>query len=209
MRRHKWGFLLFLLTGVASMDLEADTFNGPMQLKEKSYDELIINGPANLNRIETKSLAIRGPLKFEEISVKGPATIDGPMRGKRGAFRQMVVNGPFEGREFDADTLKAAGPVSLEKFTFEGNVQIEGEFMAKKGTLQDLSMGGENAHLEDVNVKNIVFTKAGHEKQQNLLLGGSTVVSGDITFESGHGKVMKNGELVRIQGKIIGGTLAP
>lgn len=196
-------FFSLSLLAIAS-SINAETFNGPTVLSEKSFDELEINGPADLKHVRAKSLTVKGPLKFHRLEIDGTTTVTGPMTGIEGKFEDVNVNGPFRAKKLKIRTLNVTGPVALARFTFSGDAKIKGPLEAKHGHFQNLTAGsdegGNSVSLYNITAKNITINKG--KQEEVLSLGGKTEVSGKITFESGKGKIEKKGNDVQIEGDV-------
>jgi len=200
---------IFLLVNLLTINfVQAETFYGPADLSSKTYDNLTINGPADLKEIKTNSLNINGPLTFKGLEVKNNTSIKGPTKGKNGTFADLSIAGPLEARKMICNALEVKGPVSLTDFEVKGNAAISGPVAAQKGVFQDLTVYAPEITLKDVMVKNIVVKKLDkHHKKPTIELQGKTIVSGNITFESGDGEVTQE-KGSKIEGKIMGGTLS-
>jgi hypothetical protein len=195
---------LFLMTSAAHTSINAETFNGPTVLSEKVFEDLVINGPAELKNVKAKSLTVQGPLKFHRIEITGKTSVTGPMTGVEGKLENVTVKGPFRAKKLKINTLNVTGPVAIARFTFSGDAKINGPLEAKHGHFQNLTAGsdegGDSISLYNVTAKNIVIRKG--KKDEILTLAGKTEISGKITFESGHGKIEKKGNDVKVEGNV-------
>lgn len=191
---------LLFIACAANFTLNAETFNGPTILREQSFEDLEINGPADLKHIKAKSLTDKGPLKYHRIEIDGKTSVTGPMSGLEGKFENVTVKGPFRAKRLKIGTLTVNGPTSLARFTFSGDAKINGPLVAKHGHFQNLiagsDEGGDSVSLYDVTAKDVTIRKG--KKEEILLLNGRTEITGKITFESGHGKIEKKGDHVKI-----------
>lgn len=185
---------------------QAETFYGPTELTDKTFDELTINGPADLKMVKTKSLTVYGPLIYQDLTVTGKASLKGPAKGEKSKFNTISIKGPFKGEKVIVGSLSAWGPVWLKEFTIEGATDVHGPLRAEKGVFQDFiagsKNGGETVELNEVVAKNIVINEG--TKEEILMLSGNTVISGNVIFKSGRGRIEKKGENIVIQGKIEG-----
>jgi hypothetical protein len=190
---------------------EATTFNGPTELLSQELKELNINGPARLNAIKADSLKVNGSLYFNELKIKGKTEVSGPCNGEEGEFTNIVVHGPVEVSKIKAESLDVDGPVTIEDFKIKGDVNINGPLKAKNGSFNDLNTVHTPVQLYSVTVNNINVKKdRGHNKSDNaneIKLAGNTVVSGNITFESGDGIVFIRDKTAQLKGKVIGGKI--
>lgn len=208
---------LFCYNGI--VEAKNSTFNGPVELSGQEFQELNINGPSTLHAIKADSLDVKGPLEFIKLKINGKTEVNGPSRGNDGEFGALVVHGPFEVTKFVADSLSVDGPVALEDFKITGNVSINGPLKAKVGSFNDINTVNTPVALYDVNVNNITVKKdsgkisndavnnEGYGKNNEVKLAGKTVVSGNITFESGDGIVYIRDKTAQLKGKVIGGKV--
>lgn len=199
--------IVFLATCVLCSAAQAKTFDGPTTLSSQEFETLTINGPADLDRVKSNTLTVNGPLKFNEVKISAKTEVSGPSKGEEGKFGNVMINGPFEASKVKCDNLVVKGPVSLTKFTINGDTHIEGPLEAKKGTFNDIKSVTPPVLLQDIDIKNITIKKPSNGKDDTLTLSGETTVSGNITFESGNGKVIMKDKDSTIKGKIIGGQL--
>lgn len=192
---------LLFMACATTCTINAEIFNGPTVLREKSFDELEINGPADLKHVRAKSLIVKGPLKFHRIEIDGKTSVTGPMSGLEGKFEDVTVDGPFRAKRLKIGTLDVTGPTNLARFTFSGDAKIKGPLDAKHGHFQNLTAGsdegGSSVSLYNITADDIHINKG--KKEEILTLAGKTVVSGKITFESGKGKIEKKGDDVKLE----------
>lgn len=207
-----WGSLvIFFYSSMAG----ATTFNGPTELYSKEFKDLNINGPSKLDGLKADSLKVNGPLKFTELKIKGKTEISGPCKGEDGEFENVVIHGPFEGRKIKANSLDVNGPVDIEDFKITGDVNINGPLKAKHGSFKDINAAHTPIQLYSVTVNNINVKKEDSKKvstnnndtNNEIKLAGDTIVSGNITFESGNGVVFIRDKTAQLKGKVIGGKI--
>lgn len=199
------------LTGFFAISVvSATTFNGVTELSVKSFKDLTVNGPATLTEIKANTLNIHGPLTFQKIDVSKSSDVSGPMRGKEGAFANLKVTGPLEAERITCETLTVIGPATLKYFTVKGSTDIKGSFVSQNGNLQDVTYMSTGT-LTDTTVKNIIVKHNNANTDVNqkdiLELKGTTLVTGDVTFESGKGEIITEGKNISLSGKIKGGVL--
>lgn len=194
----------------------ADTFNGPTELSSQEFKELTINGPARLNKIKAGTLTVNGPINFNELKVSGDTKVEGPFSGEDGEFSNLLVRGPFWGSKLKLKNLKVEGDAALEDFSITGNIDVNGPLKVKNGSCHDISSAHTPIALYNVKVNNINVKKNSDTDKSSetnasdtneIKLAGDTVVSGNITFDSGDGIVFIRDKTVQFKGKIIGGKL--
>jgi len=169
------------------------------------------------NCIETHVRKVKGKngrLKVEEQSfyekVRCVGKMSGPMHGSEAHFVNLNITGSIEADKITCDTLNVIGPATLKYFSIKKNAEIEGPLISQNGTLQDVTVMS-SASLTDTTVKNIMIKHNNAYDQETkkdiLELKGKTIVTGDITFASGKGEVVIEGNDVSIGGKIKGGII--
>lgn len=198
--------MLFAITIYGEV-LQAEVFNGPTSLIDKSFDDLTVNGPADLRKVKAKTLNVNGPLTFSDLEVSGKMTVSGPTIGRHAELHDVDVKGPFNAKDIEMQAVEVSGPVSLKEFTINGNTIVHGPLIAHDGYFQDLiagsKEGGDVVELNDVTIKNITITKGA--KAEVVTLKGETDVFGNITFESGVGSLIQKGDDIDFDGEVIGG----
>lgn len=196
----------------------AAPFNGPTDLSAQEFKELIINGPSTLNKIKAESLSINGPLNFNQLRViDGESKISGPTSGEDGEFKDLVIHGSFWGTRLKIENLHVDGEVTIEDFKISGNVDVNGPLKAKNGSFNNINSVQIPVALYNVNVNNINVKKKNssdnnrdtetNNPNNEVKLAGNTIVSGDITFESGNGVVFIRDKTAQLKGKVIGGKI--
>ena len=194
---------------------DATVFTGPTELSSQEFKELNINGPSKLHGIQAESLTIRGPLDFNQLKVKGETEISGPCSGENGEFANVVIHGTFWGSKIKIENLHVDGEVALENFKINGNVNINGPLKAKNGSFNNIDTVYTPIALYNVTVNNIRIKKDSdrnsddnaNSNNNEIKLAGNTIVSGNITFESGDGVVFIRDKTAQLKGKIIGGKI--
>ncbi len=201
-----FSFLALFGATLCGSGLHADVFNGPTSLTDKSFDTLTINGRAELRNVKAKTLVVYGPLTFNNLEISEKATITGPTIGRHAELHNITVIGPFNVKDVEMNSLDVSGPVSLREFTINGSTVVRGPLFAHDGFFQDLMVdskeGGEVVEFSDVTVKKDLTICKG-SKAETLTLKGDTDVVGNIIFESGEGKIVKEGDGIEV-GEIIG-----
>lgn len=201
---------------------QATSFNGPTELSDKEFNELKINGPSRLINIKADSLILKGPANFTRIKVKGKSEISGASSGEEGEFSNLTIHGSFWGSKIEAKNLHVDGETALEEFKISDNVTINGPLKAKNGSFNNINAVNAPVALYNVTVNNITVKKRGRDedsdddkndnnngngKNNEVKLAGNTVVSGNITFESGNGVVFIRDKTAQLKGKVIGGKI--
>jgi hypothetical protein len=191
-----------LFTLALSSNIFASVYNGPTDLSWRYFNDLVINGPAKLKLLKAATLQVNGPLQFNSIGIDGKAQVAGEFNGNKGQFGNLFVTGSMNVDHVLADNITITGPVVATYLEVKNDAIINGPLNAHHSEFNRLSVSSNNIVLDDVLVNEIIVNK--NEKNQILILKGSTVVSGDITFESADGNVSIENSKVRIKGKVIG-----
>ena len=142
-----------------------------------------------------------GPTSLEEKVLKD-ADFMGPTQLKDVTAESLSVMGSLTGKNIICKMLDVMGPVEVMHLKVEGEASIMGPLTANQSKFENLSIVADEIILEDVEVNNISI-KQEKTKKQVLQLKGSTLVKGNITFESGKG-IIEQDPGVKIQGKIKG-----
>lgn len=174
-------------------------------------------GPTELSSQKFKELNVQGPLNFKKLTVNNKTEITGNCSGENGKFSDLLIHGTFWGSNIQIKNLEVDKETALENFKISGNVNIHAPLKAKNGTFNNINAAEIPIALYNVKVNNIRVSAKQQDKQSKskddnpenneLKLAGNTVVSGDITFESGDGVVFIRDKTAKLKGKIIGGKL--
>lgn len=197
-------FSLFILGSFFFLTmLHADTYNGPTSLRFTRKAEVTINGPATIKQASIKTLVVNGPLDFYEIEATVSATIAGYMKGEKGRFTKLQVTGPFYGHRIDCGELNVVGPVEVSYLKVTGDTTILGPLTATEAKFNNIIITADKISLNNATVNNLLIKKTDKEETQTLILTGSTVINGDVTFESGNGIIHADSSVV-IHGSVKG-----
>ena len=198
-------FLSFIFgSALIAAHICADTFDGPTALSDRQFGNLIINGPAQLNNVKAVSLTVNGPLQFSQLEVSKTSQVVGPItNSEKGNFKQLNVKGPLAAGSVQCDGLAVFGPANVRDWMVKGRTVIVGPLIAKNSTFSDVEITADKVVFENTTVNNILIKQQVDNKIQELSLKGSTIVNGNITFESGNGKVT-TGKMVEIRGSVKG-----
>lgn len=165
------------------------------------FKKLSVLGPVELKNTQAKSLQIIGPLIFSNLKVHGETKITGPVEGKDGKFKNLAVTGPIEVITTYCQTLNVVGPVDGSGLHVQEETAIIGPLEAKNSTFKNITVTADTISFENCSANNI-FIKT-QKYPQTLTLKGETVIAGNIVFESGQGKIVKD-KNVQIHGFIKG-----
>lgn len=191
-------------------------FKGITELSSRNFKDLKIDGAATLNSISVDALTVTGALNFNQLKVANKTEISGATSGENGRFQDLIIHGTFWGAKIQIENLEVDKETALEDFKITGNTNIHAPLKAKNGSFNNIDSAETPIALYNVTVNNI-HVKMKQRSQNNtdenktnnneVKLAGNTIVSGNITFESGDGIVFIRDKTASLKGKIIGGKL--
>jgi hypothetical protein len=199
----------------SSITLGTD-FIGPTVLSAQAFQALNIQGSATLSSITAHTLTITGPLNFKQLQVKNKTEISGATSGENGEFNNLIIHGTFWGSKIQIENLEVDQETVLEDFKISGDTTIDAPLKAKNGSFNNINATETPIALYNVTVNSILVKNKKNKqdsidndntKSNEVKLAGNTVVSGNITFESGDGLVFIRDKTAVLKGKIIGGKL--
>lgn len=159
-------------------------------ITKANADTLTVNGAANLSNQSCKNLRVNGAASLEKITVSEEAR----------------VNGAADLIDCECGTLRVNGAANFDKVQVRGVTRVNGAGNFERSQLHDLELSGKKFHFEDCKVQGDIFIQESSffftSKNQSIRLK-DTIIEGDITFESGNGKVYLKGSS-QVNGKIIG-----
>lgn len=164
----------------------------------ESYSESnikIINGTFN-----TSHSTVTEQLKINGAATLGPKTI---------ITKPIVINGQLEtnGAVIENE-IAVNGTAEINHSTFKSKSQFSGNMSAQESQfLETINLLMNEAVFTHCAINQIVIkTVALVRSKQKIYLKNNCIISGDITFESGHGEVWLDSSS-QLQGKIHGGKI--
>jgi hypothetical protein len=148
------------------------------------------SGENSYKNMTIPSIKYEGILKLSNMIISGPVSVNGELK---------VLSSHMH-------SLKVDGDAKMEKSTVSGNTVIDGLLKAISCCFQGLlSIRSSYVVLEHSDLQSITVKQnsSRHDREQQLLLKGTTIVHGDIRFETGQGKVFLSNE-ARVYGQIFG-----
>lgn len=197
---------VLMLLGASSI-AQAQSFYGPTHLNDQKFDTLSIFGPAELVKVTADSITVNGTLAFDDLTVQKKLEVFGPTEGKNSNVGEITVAGPLQLEHCKVKSFNVAGPFRAKQLIVENASTFIGPFEVLDSQFQDLSITADKAAFANTQVKSIVMKKNNDPREQVVSLSGTTVVTGDISFEAGKGKVII-AKPAKLQGKVNGGTLS-
>lgn len=202
--------LVILCSGTCiSQNVQAEEYNGMITLKGETLKDATFNGLTKLTDVKADSLNVTGAFEFSNLEVLNSATITGPTsKSKNGKFGSLTVTGPFEANDVIAKDINITGSLNAQNLKVENETTVIGGLSVDKGSLNNITITSDKITLKDTEVKgNITVKKAsglfGKTRDQVLQLEGKTTVKGNITFESGEGKVEQASDS-KVEGQVTG-----
>lgn len=200
----------------------SDVLYGETDLKYKTFmGDLKIDGPTTFNDIKVEgSTTIIGPVKdssdgtFASLDIEGPAdmttisarklTMRGPLTCGKCTLDEVNVLGPVTLTETNIQNLTVTGPLGGDGIDVKVFAQVFGPVNVKNSHFEKLELNSTEATFNDTGIEEIVVTPDESNRQQVIILTGSTVVESDIVFQSGNGEVEVRGNGVKYKG-VVGG----
>ena len=155
-----------------SQNVYADSISGDIDLKNSKLDTMNVSGSASFQNMHFKSLDVSGSLNFENLTITEALHVSGAAKGKILKCKSLDVSGTFNG----------------EDITINGKTVISGELNTKNSSFQDIEIKSSKSTLKNSTAHNIIVQPT-TDKPQKLILKGSTIISGDVVFQSGDGEV--------------------
>ena len=183
--------------------IQAKDYFGVTHLANQKLTQVTVYGPADFSKIHADSITVKGTFAFDNLSIQNKLESHGPTEGKNSEIGNLVVYGPLQLDHCIVNSIDMAGPFQAKYITVSKNSVFRGPFSALGCHLQNITLLTDGAVFDDSDIKSITMKKNDDPKEQIVTLKGKTIVSGDITFESGKGKVIIENP-AKLEGKIIG-----
>ncbi|EKE01988.1 MAG: hypothetical protein ACD_21C00011G0013 [uncultured bacterium] len=167
--------------------------------------EIVINGSATLEDVALKSLTENGSLTFNNLTIEDKLRVNGSVNGKKLKCKEFKINGGLDGKNIEATKGHVNGSLDATDIKVTEELTVNGQVLVKNGDLGSVVICGRDSKLINSKIKD-VFVKKGDGGVQVLELGKKTVVSGDVVFESGEGKIYLSGSS-EVLGDIKGATV--
>ncbi len=182
----------------------------------------VINGAASVNEKKLKTLEINGSATFKDLKIDEFMIINGSASGKNLQVKKLKVSGSLTTKYMTANDVEVSGAAALrevviknslivdgslktEHIRVQGKTVISGGLKASNGSFDSIEISSDRAELAKSRVNNIYFFNS-NNRPQILELKSGTVVSGNVIFKSGKGKVyLFDGS--KVEGKVEGGEV--
>ena len=157
---------------------------------------------------EMPSLNLKGSHSIENITVKEDATVDGYFFASNCTFNTLNATGLLILEQSNIQQLNATGSAILGEVEVNSKSSIRGPLVAINSIFKDtITVTASEMEFENTSTCNIVIKDDHTEKGQTVHLKGSTVIHGNIVFESENGQVFFD-DHARLNGKVKGGVVA-
>lgn len=178
---------------VAGLGAQATWYNPVTWFDESEHvcgGNRTVYGSAAFKNIICKNADIYGEFYAEHVTIHGKLSVTGAAAIKHSVIKRSAsIQGSLEAVDVTFnETVKVLGALTAQKVNFTKTLTLTG------------SLDLENCTTTDIIIKN---DKRSADK---IVLHGDTIVMGDITFESGQGKVYVY-DTAQITGKVIGGVV--
>ncbi len=168
--------------------------SGNSKLDNINVDCISHSGKLNLNTVVVREELINtGKLNINDVRINGTLSVTGNLESSGSSIKD----------------LNATGTIVLNNNdNISGDVDIVGKLTASNSRFEkQLLITSSIITLNNgTTTKNIYIRRNNGKKVDEYLYLNNSTVNGNITFESGRGKVVANSGS-RINGSIIGGTL--
>lgn len=151
----------------------------------------VIHGSAELDDMNFKSLVVDGSLKFSNLIIEEELLVNGSVNGKKLKCKKFKINGSFNGKDIEAKDGSVSGSLEGANINVLGETKIFGSMSVSDGNFGNIEINGKKSDLTNSKARSIFFKKEEAETQK-LELNKKTIISGDVTFESGEGKIYLN-----------------
>ena len=179
--------ILLFFTFVLNIS-NANQFNGSVNLENVELGKTQVNGSAEFKNSKFQSLEVNGTLDFQDLIIAESVKVNGTIKGKHIQCRYLIVSGDLEGNSIHV----------------KGDTRISGYFNVSNSSFEDLEISSKKIVLNNTTTKNIVIKASKNNAKQQIILNGTTIVNGNIIFESGFGEVVLD-KKAKIQGQVSGG----
>ena len=182
----------------------------------------VITGSTKLEKVSHESLTIAGSLNFNNLTIEQILSVSGSAEGDFLKCEKFIINGSFAGKNIQATNGEVSGSLTCEKTNIDndlevngslkatetkvsGKTKVDGNLDASRSSFSDIEISSWQCTLRNSKAKNI-FIKKTKDKSQRIYLKGKTIIEGNITFESGNGKVIFSNE-AKVKGKVQGASV--
>lgn len=199
--------LLSVLLVFAIPSLHAAEYFGPTNLLNTQTDIIKITGPADLKKVTAERITVIGPLHFEDLNASQLLKVIGTVMGTRGDVNELNCMGWTTLSESKIQTLIVTGRLDANHIEVKDQSNITGVLTATNSKFKDITITSSLSTLKNSSANIILFEKNKVEKEAPVLkLLESSVVNGDIIFNSQNGKVILD-KSSKVIGTIKGGVL--
>lgn len=164
-----------------------------------------IDGSANLENTTLENFTINGTLNFKDLVIQEELHVSGWLEGKNLNAKKIEIDGSFEGENIKSenliisgsfsgvgvkvkDILKVDGSLSGSNIVVQGATKVAGVMSVSGSEFVSIELETEKSDLTASKAKTILV-KEDKTKVQKLELRKKTIISDDVTFESGKGEV--------------------
>lgn len=197
----------------------SQTINGSANLQNQTFTSLTVNGRLEFAKLTVKEKlhvngsASGGGLESKKVIINGSGDI------KKSTLGSLGVNGSGSLEDVHiTQNLIINGSATAQKFSVAGSTHVWGDCRFTRATLQSVQLNSSRATFSDSSMTS-VYVKKLHtsywtklleqifgektQTQQVLILKDNTIVSDDVSFESGKGEIHVY-DTSEVKGKVSG-----
>ncbi|MBL0941135.1 MAG: hypothetical protein IBJ00_00135 [Alphaproteobacteria bacterium] len=204
--------LTFLATNITIVSAIAENSSDTSSLNSSDISNQASVQNFGFARYEKKNISkvqVYGPAVFEGTTVTETAQISGPMNAEDARFKNLVVNGPCNLKGSFINEAVLNGPVKVQKVTVTGKIEINGPLKARDSHFKGpISIAARKITFEGSDATNLELrtSRNAEDKKGQIVILKNSIISGNITFEEGNGKVfLTRGS--KVKGQVKGGQL--
>jgi len=216
---------LVVLSMSAVMLADVEKVSGKWSFHDKTFDEFKGSGSGSLTRVQARIARVSGSFSWDTLTINESFVVSGSWKGTGLTAQSASVSGSgsINGGVVSGDII-ASGSLDAINLTVNGHTKASGgisfensklhaaEFCGKKVTLTNTSTGSilmkrnNGGFSSDIPFLAWIIGLFQNPELSTLYLKGSTIVEGDITFETGTGEVYVSPQ-AQIKGQVIGGKI--
>lgn len=196
----------FLALTLATLPACLNINVGTTHLSGQTYSTRTMNGSANLDNVTvTETLTVNGSATISESNIKNLTTHGSANLQKTTINGHCQTHGSLISSESTIHQLTTRGSANLYETMVHELCDISGSLIAQSSTLNRMIVSSKRITLINSKTKTIHIRKQTGPCEQIVELNNTTV-DGDITFESGEGKILLKSNS-KITGKVVGGRI--
>ena len=172
----------------------------------KNEDNGNFNGDTTITNKIFGTLSILGAAKLFEVVVAHDAEIFGSCASVNSNFNMLRIHGSADIKNaIIAGNCEITGSAKIKNAAITGDLILNDVAAISKTTVQKITISASRLTMSDTTASSLVVQKKGKGKGKQLIRMNGGVITGDVVFEGGNGRViLKKG--AEIKGTITGGV---